>query len=200
MAKQKLLLPGILVKRPRAVGKDSSHPFFDLVFAHNSSANPMFFTSPALREALAKSKYREGEQIGNFHYILTNFKLSRGRGLGAFTYPFDSARNKKVLLKKGIARGLERIVLRELRNYAGENLPLTPALGAEPVRAKQLKKLGVKVYEEAPGVFDYKISLDDLRRRINEARNKYRKEHRLPPKQNLAHAKKAGLKLRQRRV
>jgi|GEM_PF-1982087 len=194
MGKPKMLLPGLIVVANKVnQKKQCSTPFFEIRFAHDTPANPMFFTSPALREELNKSKYTERALIGQIHYAKYNNELF------AFNYPFKYAPNEASFEKKGIARGLERIVMRELGNTFGKSMRIIPAFGASQKRARQMERLGVRTTESIGKSFDYDVGLSDLHRRINEARNKYKKEHRLPPQESLARAKKLGLKLRQRR-
>ena len=162
MTKQKLSLPGILVKM-----KDTPSTVKFLLFITNDSpANSMFFTSPALRKVLENAPRAGDRFAGSFYYD------KQGSQCGEWIYP--------LLYGKGIASGLERIVTRELRKVIGKNVRIFPQHLADSQRAAQQQKRGIKVKEVVQGEYDYDVSLDDLRRRINEARNKYRKIHRLP--------------------
>ena len=170
MAKQRLSLPGILVKiRPELGG-----PRFQFFICNGSPANPLFFTSPGLREILKKSKYPQGFELGYIRYSLRTDRVDE------YIYPFRGTM-EDIFEGKGIASGLERIITRELKKLTKKNITIYPGMLAEPVRARQQEKRGIKTENIGKGFcYDYNVSLDDLRRRINEKRKKYRKTHRLP--------------------
>ncbi|HIH09741.1 MAG TPA: hypothetical protein HA254_03650 [Candidatus Diapherotrites archaeon] len=191
MAKQRLSVLGIKVRMGKHDPNRSDPLTFRFFIEKGSPADPMFFTNPSLRMELEKHGLKEG-WVGD-HQYWSNGEVE--------AYPFErAAKGGKFVTfgPTGAGRGLERITSREAEKIFGK-VNLMPRLLASKSRANHMKKLGVKVKEVRPKEFDFAVPIKDLRRRLNETRNRYRREHRLTPADSLARAMERGMRIRARR-
>jgi hypothetical protein len=124
-------------------------------FTHGSYADPMFFTSPALRNAIEKNPHWEkNKKIGSIEF------LPSGEGImQQHTYPFvELKKEDRKLIGLGIGIGLERKVLSDFKKRFG-NIILEPSFDLTgPNRARQLEFRGIKFNPEKIPSYHTKVS------------------------------------------
>jgi hypothetical protein len=192
MPKTQISVPGILVKTE--LNEDE---FLVLFFITNGSpANPMFFTSPALRDAInmipEKRLYKT--DFGGITYLHSEIKKNEYRvgydPLGVYRSAFEG---------NGIATALEKIALRELRKKVG-NARIIPFIEASEERAAQLKKRGTPIQTTYGGLHKYDTTVDKLLNSIKKFQTEYRKTHRpQTPQERWARMQALGMKPRTRK-
>jgi hypothetical protein len=189
MPKTQISVPGILVKM--TIDKKSYK--FHFFLANGSPANPMFYTSPALRDAI---KQIPKEDIIDTHIGQITYTNTEKNKHSEHYYPLDAYLDFR---KKGIALALEKIALRELRKKIG-NAPIHPLTGAGEERVKQIKRRGIPVQTDEGGRSQYKTTVNKLLNGIKKIQKEYKKAHRpQTPQERWARMQALGMKPRTRK-
>ncbi len=193
MGQKKLLMPGILVEK--TFYKESGYILFNFEFAVSSPANPMFFTSPALRKAINANRFFPGKPVGyiDFHKNPVVNPADPHR-FTARTYPFYNV-GKALFEHRGISKGLERICNRELVKVFGRQIIIEPSIVAEAVRVGVLTRRGVRNMHA-----HYSVPIGQMQEAINRSTRKFRRSHRpQAPVDRLEFALSEGSKLREKK-
>jgi hypothetical protein len=172
MPKTQISVPGILVKTEHGPEVYRFHFFI----SQGNPNDPMFFTSPALREAIKQiprtqlKKTRFGEI--NYHDYSTDTEPNTYE---AYYQPLGNY--QEYFKKKGISLALEKIALRELRKKVG-NARITPFVAASEERANQLRKREIPLQIDKRGKYHYNSTIDELLAGIQRAEEEYKQTHR----------------------
>ncbi len=198
MGRKKLSLLGIIVKKdPYQTGGGNPYNIFSFELALGSPANPMFFTSPTLREVLVSLPLKPGVQLGFIDFTYSG----RKNVYELRTFPFyhldklDNGKYEGLLAGKGISKGLERICNREFAKAVGGKVIIVPSDYATPRRVEVLMKRGLSGAKS-----HYAIPMNELQRGINRSTREFREANRAKePIDRLVFAMSQEKKLRPKR-
>jgi len=178
MAKMSVL--GLILVPPVGFDKKSIERLdvidFHIVVGKSTPANPLFFSNPRLREAIAKHPHLEGKSIGYMEYSADAYSFTKSLPvLNVTTYPFTYLGKEINDFKgKNFALQLQRKANSAIKKRFG-NVILKPFASVSQDREKQLSALKIKLNSSR----SYSISIKSMIDKINERLRINRKRFRL---------------------
>jgi len=166
-----VITPEEMDLRDGTVGAD-----FQFKIGRGSFANPLFYSSPKLRELMAKHSMQEGRRVGYIEYHSDVVPEDRGsHNIRGLAYPFYHLRGgvRHDFNRKGIATELERKALAYLRRQVGSKAVINSKCVSEG-RARQLAARGITARKDET----YQMTVGGMQAGINKLRRQKRKEFR----------------------
>ena len=152
MVKKKEIWGLKVVPNPKEPEKHQMFQNYDIEIAQGTWADPLFFTSPTLREIIGKNgELKKFGKTGSIEFSLQGEKVIQ------HTYPFSKLGKKdKLFIGKGVGTGIEEKALAHLEKRFG-NVTIEPSFGlAGEKRIGQLKRRNVK-YSDSFEAYSIKI-------------------------------------------
>jgi hypothetical protein len=163
----KLSVLGLILVPPKDFSKKSAEEMgvidFHLVVGKSTPANPLFFSSPRLRESLAKHPHLEGKAIGYMEYFADEYTKANPV-LRVTNYPFTYLEKELSDFKgRGFVLDLQRKANSAIIQCFG-NVIIKPFGSVSKDRERQLLSLKIKLNSAR----SYSVSAKTLSSRINQ--------------------------------
>jgi len=173
----KLSVLGLILVPPVGFNKKSIEELemidFHIVVGKSTPANPLFFSNPRLREAIAKHPHLKGKGIGRIEYSAESFTRS-SPVLKVTNYPFiDLGKEVNDFKGKNFALQLQRKANSAIKKRFG-NVILKPFASVSQDREKQLSALKIKLNSSRSYSVPIKSMLDKINERLRINRKRFR--------------------------
>ncbi|MGI6589977.1 MAG: hypothetical protein ACOX1V_04945 [Candidatus Iainarchaeum sp.] len=173
----KLSVLGLRLVGPKDFNKKSIEELglidFHLVVTRSTPADPLFFSTPRLRESLMKHPHLEGKAIGYIEYYADSFTKSNPV-LKVVNYPFTYLGKELIDFKgKGFALGVQRKANSAILQKA-KNAIIQPFGSVSKERARQLASLKIKMDSNRMYSVSAKRMADKINAKLRANKKKFR--------------------------